>query len=57
MRKEVNIDEIEFMSIVEFAEKYDDNEFDFYYIKNGEKRFVSGQDAYAFFICPKYGQI
>ena len=49
----INIDAIDFCSIIEFADKYDG--CDFYYIKNGERKFISSQDAYLY-LCMKYAQ-
>jgi hypothetical protein len=49
----INIDSIDFCSIIEFADKYDG--VDFYYMKNGERKFISSQDAYLY-LCSKYAQ-
>ena len=50
----VDIDQVDFCSLPEFADKYGDD-VQFYYMKNGERKFISFQDAYFLYLCPKYG--
>lgn len=51
--REIDIDAVEFCGLIEFAEKYEGCQF--YYVKDGERKYISSQDAYEFYLCPKYG--
>lgn len=52
--EQINIDEITMCSLSEFADRYANARF--YYVKNGERKQISRQDAYVY-LCQKNGAL